>query len=204
MPMPMQQQIAGMVLAGGKSQRMGQDKAYLEISNSSFLERALHTLAAVSSKQYIIGRDTSRPKDAALATQFHAKFIVDLEPDQGPLGGIATAFATTNLDWLALLPCDAPCIKSDLFIELWKYHTEGPWIAPCAAQSLHPLCALIHRSIEPQISDALSNGQHGVMKLFNQCGGVTVTQEQLAQANITVDYFKNINTLAEYKELIGT
>jgi hypothetical protein len=33
---------------------------------------------------------------------------------------------------------------------------------------------------------------------------VTVTQEQLAQANITVDYFKNINTLAEYKELIGT
>ena len=97
--------VKGLLLTGGRSQRMGQPKHLLAHQGVTFKERALQNLAEVCDEVYV-----SLPYGAEQASESE---LPDLEPNQGPLGGLATAFAhSPECHWL-VLACDLPNVTAD-------------------------------------------------------------------------------------------
>ena len=93
--------FAGAVLAGGASQRMGTDKAFIEVDGTTMLQRATDALRdAGATTVTVIGGDEH--KIIALGL----RYLADAWPAQGPLGGIITALRHARTNTVAVLSCD--------------------------------------------------------------------------------------------------
>jgi molybdopterin-guanine dinucleotide biosynthesis protein A len=97
---------AGFVLAGGRSSRMGADKALLPLSGKPLIAHALAILHQAGLPASIAG--------ARSPLSAFAPVIPDSNPDQGPLGGICAALASTSARWAVFLPVDLPLLPAAL------------------------------------------------------------------------------------------
>ncbi|WP_438863322.1 NTP transferase domain-containing protein [Neptunicella sp.] len=97
----------GLVLAGGKSSRMGQDKAMLRVNNETLLMRCRRILIETGAKQVMISRNDGNPQH-----------IVDTFMGKGPLGGIHAAIEQTSTLPLLVLPVDLPLVSSQMLNKL--------------------------------------------------------------------------------------
>src|SRR3974377_2140775 len=102
--------VTAFVLAGGKSSRMGRDKAFLVFRGQTLLERALQSLRAVTSKVYVVG---AREKFCSFGP-----VVEDVYPDRGPLAGIHAALSTSDTELNLVLAVDMPLIEPALLVFL--------------------------------------------------------------------------------------
>ncbi len=93
-------EICGVVLAGGKSSRLGRDKARVIINGQSLLERTLALAGQFCARTFCVGRDTQ-------SQGIKAEWMLDEIPGIGPMGGIITALKTLKSPCL-VLACDLP------------------------------------------------------------------------------------------------
>ena len=137
-------QWTGVVLAGGKSSRMGRDKALIEVEGITLLDRAVELLRPHAKEILVIG-------DPVKYAPAHATVLPDDVPDQGPLGGIATALRRARYVRLLVLACDLPRINDRLLVQL-KNGLTGTVdaVVPKHGEHIEPLAAAYHRhAIEP-------------------------------------------------------
>src|SRR5689334_16554621 len=96
--------VTAFVLTGGKSTRMGEDKAGLRLpSGMTLLEHALATCGAVAGQVGIVG-----PRTRYASYAWAGEIVEDIFPDRGPLGGIHAALSVTQTDWNIMLAVDVP------------------------------------------------------------------------------------------------
>jgi molybdopterin-guanine dinucleotide biosynthesis protein A len=145
--------IEAFVLAGGRSRRMGRDKALLEWGGSRLVERAVQSLRGVCALVRIVGdrEDLNRL----------APVVADTFPGSGPLGGIHAALAATTHDWNLFLPVDMPLLPAGF--PAWMLDrvalTEAVATMPVVAGLPQPLCAVYHRAMEPALREELTAGR---------------------------------------------
>ena len=101
-------QVSGAILAGGQSRRMGSDKAALLIQGEPILKRTARLVASITADVAIIGP----PERAALAPG--VRILPDRWPQQGPLGGIATALQALPGEAVLVVGCDMPFLNAAL------------------------------------------------------------------------------------------
>ncbi|MFN3875353.1 MAG: molybdenum cofactor guanylyltransferase [Flavobacteriales bacterium] len=132
----------GVVLAGGKSSRMGRDKALLELRGRTLLDRALDLLHPHCAELLVIGE----PRKHGHVGPF---VIADEWPGKGPLGGIATALRYASNDKLLVIACDMPALTDRLF-DLLKAQlgTATDAVVPRHGGVIEPLAAAYHRSAQ--------------------------------------------------------
>ncbi len=84
----------------------------------------------------------------------------DLPANGGPLVGVASGLRVCRTDWLLIVPCDAPWLPRDLALRLWQAAQEAHARAALAVtrQRRHPVCLLVHRSLEPDLTRWLRAG----------------------------------------------
>lgn len=109
------QHIETVILAGGKSSRMGEDKALLPFQGKPFITYICEQTIPVSQKVYIVTPWAEKYRDLV---PDDCQFIPETNPFQGPLSAFAQTFEYINSDWILLLACDLPYIKRDIF-EFW-------------------------------------------------------------------------------------
>src|SRR5579875_3832675 len=102
----------GAVMAGGKSSRLGRDKALLTIDGETLLARALRCVASVTAEQLVIGP----PERAAQAPG--VRVVPDAYPGSGPLGGIYSALQAASHDSVLVVACDMPFLNGALLAYL--------------------------------------------------------------------------------------
>jgi len=91
----------GAVLAGGASRRMGTDKAFIKIGDTTLLQGAASALCdAGATSVIVVGGDSEKVRRLGL------RHVVDSWPSEGPLGGIITALRNTSAETVAVLACD--------------------------------------------------------------------------------------------------
>jgi molybdopterin-guanine dinucleotide biosynthesis protein A len=187
--------VAGFVLAGGKSSRMGRDKALLEIDGEPLIARATRLVNSVLGEAVVIA---STPGYEALGL----KIVADDFPGYGPLGGIATALHVSTKPWNLVIACDLPYLT-----EPWlEYLVEralksvADAVVPMNVRGPEPLCAMYHKNAEMRIRTAVEGGMRKVTDAF-----VTLSVEHVepsewkAFASGSV-LFKNVNSPADFKE----
>jgi molybdenum cofactor guanylyltransferase len=156
----------GFVLAGGRSTRMGQDKALLQVAGRSLLDLALDKLRTIG---------VPAPRIAAARTDLssHAPVVPDLHPGCGPLSGIEAALAATTQPLNLFLPVDMPLLPAP-FLDWMLHRAEitGAWVTvPRINGRPQPLCAIYHRDLLSPISAAILAGNYKVMLAITTAAG---------------------------------
>src|SRR5579862_4711143 len=155
--MPQFPQVEGFILIGGKSSRMGRDKALLEIAGKPLLLRTSELLSPLVASVSLMtsGQDESSASDSPSYSQYAAfglPMIADRWPDAGPLGAIATALAAAQQPFSLILACDLPYLTNAWLAFLLARATNAGTnkcadiFIPESAGRLEPLCAVYRSS----------------------------------------------------------
>ena len=146
------QSVSCAILAGGKSQRMGQDKAALLIEGEPLLARTARTARAVASEIAIIGP----PERAVLVPGIQV--IADCWPNAGPLGGIATALQELAGEAVLVVGCDMPFLNVELLRYLIELGETQEAVVVRLDGRAHPLHAAYRKSCLPVLEELLVAG----------------------------------------------
>ncbi len=184
--------VTAFVLAGGRSSRMGSDKALLAWHGETLLTRALRTASTVAGKTYISG--------ARNRYQAFGEVVEDIYPDCGPLGGIHAALSASSTDLNLILSVDMPAMISDFLRWLLAQASRAPEliVVPYAAGGQQPLCAVYRRAVREIAEQALQKGEYKIGRLFSQVPTRIITEEEIVSSGFSPHIFRNINTPAEY------
>ncbi len=189
----MQPALTVAVLAGGRSRRMGRDKALLPMGESTLLQRVMDAAAPVSDQHLLI---TNSPASHAL---FAWPQAADLYPDKGPLGGLYTALSHTKTDHLLLLACDLPYLNTPFLRFLCEQIDDNQAIVPDSADGQQPLCAIYNRSVLTAVTHALQQNQLGMRRLLSQLSIRTISPDQWHPFDSDNRLFTNLNTPEDYR-----
>jgi molybdopterin-guanine dinucleotide biosynthesis protein A len=162
-PNPDPQWPTALILAGGKSTRMGQDKALIEIDGVPMLCCVWAIARQCSSRTYIVTPWIERYRAIAPeALWIEETYLPGEEPSQGPLVGLAQGLAHVTTDWVLLLACDLPCLQVEVlkaWIEVLPQVSEGAIAClPKHSKGWDPLCGFYRRSCLPQLNQYIERG----------------------------------------------
>ena len=180
--------LAAYVLAGGKSTRMGTDKAFLPWGTGTLLEHALSLAGAVATHVSILG-------DAGKFARF-GPVIGDLYPSRGPLGGIHAALVSSTSQWNLLIAVDLPFLRPQFLDYLTTRARESgaAVIVPRAAGGLQPLCAVYRREFARIAEQSLAEGKNKIDPLFGQVKTRIIDEVELVRDGFSPEMFRNLNT----------
>lgn len=182
------QDVAAFILAGGKSTRMGEDKAFLKLQNQTLLERALELARAVCTTIGIIGS----------ATKFSAfaPVIEDIFPGQGPLAGIHAGLKNSHADLNLILAVDLPFMDPRFLQHLISQARASKAIVtvPRCAGGWQPLCAVYRREFASTAENSLREGRNKIDPLFARVPTQVVDDSDLLQLGLSPEIFHNLNT----------
>lgn len=135
--------IEAFILIGGRSSRLGRDKALVQLGARTLAERALATVrnSHVASKIFFVAGDETQ--FAIEAIRLDALFVFDLIEGRGPLGGIHSALSNATTEWILVLACDYPLVTPELLKFLSKKISDefGVIVPEQPDGRLQPLCA---------------------------------------------------------------
>ena len=191
------QDPSAFVLAGGRSSRLGRDKALLSLGDRNFLQIALDNAGTVCATPIIVGSRSLYGK--------YGELMEDLIHGCGPLSGIHAALSVTTSDLNLILSVDMP-LMNPKFLEwlIVKEATDQAVVTiPRSGGRLQPLCAVYRRAIFPEIEAALTEGRYKVDALFAKVPTRVITEEECRSAGFRPEIFRNINTPDEYESVLS-
>jgi molybdopterin-guanine dinucleotide biosynthesis protein A len=189
--------VTAFVLAGGKSSRMGSDKAFLRLGDEILLSQALKVAGAVAGEVRIVG-------DAKKFAGF-GRVLEDVYRDRGPLGGIHAALSSSATELNLMLAVDLPFVGRE-FLEylLLRARESGAVVTvPRAGGGLQPLCAAYRRGFAEFAEQSLSEGENKIDRLFASVGTRVIEEDELVRAGFSAEMFRNLNTPEEWEKAKG-
>jgi molybdopterin-guanine dinucleotide biosynthesis protein A len=177
---------AGFLLAGGRSSRMGRDKALLTLGGEPLVKIGLDKLRSVCEIVAIAG-------GAEELGEF-GRIVSDKRSDCGPLGGIVSALEQSLFEWNLFLPVDAPFVPVFCLKALLMGASEYPCVCVMAGigDVKQPLCAAYSRKALNVLQRELAEGRWKVTEAIAAAGLVRVADFG------NVDWFANLNTPEEF------
>ncbi len=190
----MEPDLSAFILAGGKSTRMGTDKAFVLLEGRTLLARMLDLARQITSNVHIVG-------DPAKFAPF-APTIEDIFPGCGPLAGIHAALRSSLTDLNVVLAVDVPFVSLALLSYLISRakNSDANVTLARAAGGFQPLCAVYRRSFADAAEDALRAGHYKIDALFAQTSTQVIEEAELEAAGFSPRIFRNVNTPKELAE----
>ena len=183
--------ITGIILAGGKSSRMGSDKGIVNLNGKKFIEHILAAVLPNVIEVLIIANNDNY-------NNLGYKVIKDKIKDCGPLGGIYTGLMNSKTENNIVVSCDIPFINSDLIKYIIENTSNADITVPVYKGNIEPLCAVYTKRTSDQIYNLIMNKDlkiQNILKYF-------ITKEIFItkmQKFYTDKLFVNINTPEELK-----
>jgi molybdopterin-guanine dinucleotide biosynthesis protein A len=187
------------ILAGGKSSRMGRDKAFVEFQGRTLLARSLDLARALSPNVCIVG---GRDKFAPYAPVVEDEFL-----NCGPLGGIHAALQASHTELNLILAVDMPFSSRALLQYLMAQALGAPTamaVVPRGDGRWQPLCAVYRRRFAVVAEQALLAGRNKIDLLFDAASTRVIEQDELQRAGFFPDVFRNLNTPEELQAQKGS
>ncbi len=156
--------LTGIVLAGGRSLRLGTDKAGLTFEGRYLLETVIERLSGVCSEVLVAsgrsaeGRKTPRP----------VRFVADLAPGRGPLAGVQAGLAAATAEFALVVACDMPFLNPHLLSYMASLPRRYQALVPRAAGRWHPAHAIYARSCLPVIEELLAKRNSSMRELLSR------------------------------------
>ena len=192
----------GIILAGGRSQRMGTNKALLPLPGQpteTFLARLTSTLAPLCAEVLIVTRDTAQFADVALPA---ARMVFDEKPGGGPLMGLYSGLNAVQSSTALVIAVDMPFAQPALLAFLLSQYQENTLLVPVVESVPQVLLALYPRSILPLIESLLQQGKRAPRALLEVAPVRYIEEAQLREVDPQLRSFVGINTPDDLREIM--
>jgi len=181
--------LIGVILAGGKSKRMGVDKSTMAFREKEMIAYSIDALKKYTDTIYISSNNEEHQ-------QWGYPVLEDAIKNIGPLSGIYSALIKTQSS-IIVLPCDSPFVESK-FIQflIQEMDSANEVFVPSVTGKLEPLFAIYKPSIIPIIKQQIEKKDYKVSQLFSQCKTKVIPIDSVFSAQ----NFVNINSPKDKKD----
>jgi len=193
-------QVSAIILAGGRSLRMGRNKALLEIDSKSIIERQIEELQKGFDSVKIVCNQPEQYSELGVS------LVQDEFPGCGPLAGIHAGLKSTGADAVFVVPCDMPFVTADLGLQLLERLGEADGVVLTYQGKIEPLCAVYRKSCLSAIEEFLTEGRLKVIDFYPLVNIKFLPATELIQGELAENVFFNINTPEEFEraKTLGT
>jgi len=187
---------SAVVLAGGKSSRMGSSKAFLRFDDEPILVHIVRTLRRIFSEIIIVAAPEQELPSLPVAV------VRDQVAHQGPVGGLCYGLKATGTSFSFVTSCDVAFLNPELISYLASRISEYDVVVPHWQQRLQPLHAVYRRSVLPLLEGQLERGQLRPIHLFDHVRTCTVDEDAIRRFDPDGLSFLNMNTPQDYEEAL--
>ena len=189
---------------------MGRDKALVLVGGQALVTRAAFALADVCSHVLVVASDAQNLAGVDLPPV--ASVVADAVQFQGPLGGLATALAAAETEWIFAVGVDMPFLNAEVLRVLWKelgdagsQHDLGAVqvVMPTSDAGPEPLLSLYRTDCLSAVREALAEGSRRVVDLNSRVRVLTVPIEMLKRVDPNLDSLINVNTADDLESARG-
>jgi len=181
--------FSGIVLAGGKSSRMGRDKMLVPFANETFIGRTVNALRRVAAEVIIASNHTGKYNIDGV------REVADVYPGTGPLGGLHAGLLAAKYDDVFAVAGDMPFFAGELAVYLVNRRGAGyDVVAPRIGGRWEPLCAVYSRACIGPIERCLHSGMKKVQQVYPAVKVLAVSEDELNSAGFAAKMFCNVNT----------
>lgn len=182
---------SAVILAGGGSERLGRDKATVELAGKTLLEREVGLMRRLSDDVIVVLRPGQPPQ------AWGARVVTDAEPYTGVMAAIAAGLAAARYDWSLVVACDMPFVSPYLVRHMMSLRRGYDAIVPRLEVGLEPLHALYHQRCLPALLSALARGEHRVVSFYGSLKIRFIAPSEIRPYDPEERSFFNINTPQE-------
>lgn len=182
--------ITGIILAGGKSSRMGSDKGFVIYNDKPFIQHIIDALQPLVDEIIIVSNNPDY--DA-----FKLKRVNDIIENAGPIAGLYSGLHHSNTVMNLVLSCDIPLINKDVLEQLISQKSEEIDVIQIESQGkTMPLIALYNKRCESTCLELLESGERRLRFLINKLKSKTIVLTDALDKHTA-----NINSQSDLKEL---
>lgn len=186
------QEITGVILAGGQSSRMGQNKALMSLGEQRLIDRVVDVLGQVFAERLLV---TNTPE---LYADLGVPMVGDVWPGKGSLGGIYSALSQATTPYCLVVACDMPFLNSALLHYLSVQIADYDVVIPDVLGELQTLHAIYSKACLAAIASRLEANRLRIVGFFPDVRVRTVTEEEVQAFDPELLAFHNLNTPEEF------
>jgi molybdopterin-guanine dinucleotide biosynthesis protein A len=183
--------MTSIIIAGGKSLRLGRSKALQVIEGKSLIQWVVDRLAILST-EIIIATAHGEPIPCSSAVRI--KTVADIYPGKGPLAGIYSGLIASSSSRAIVVGCDTPFLSISLLEYMTRIRSTFDVVVPRIKNKLEPLCAVYSKNCSGPIQGLLEQDERRIRKLFSIVKVKYVEEDEINRFDPEHLSFFNINT----------
>ncbi len=187
---------AAIILSGGKSSRMGTNKALLKLNEKTTIERMVDILKVYFNDLILVTNDMDSYQSLGV------KMVSDHYPGKGPLAGFHAGLKASDYDVNFIVACDMPFISGELAATLVEKIDHYDALVPVINGKKQTLCAVFRKKTVDKMEECIENGRLPIKHLLDHLNVLYVTEKDLdINSNIDLErVFFNMNHPHEYED----
>jgi molybdopterin-guanine dinucleotide biosynthesis protein A len=196
-PSPLERPASVIILAGGRSQRLGRDKSLLLLAGQPLLARTVARLAPLSDDLIVVTNHADRYEPLGLPT----RLIPDQRPGVGALMGIYSGLRAARHGLALAVACDMPFLSVSLLRYMLSLAPDYDVVIPRLDGFLEPLHAVYGRACLGPMETVLEAGRRQIIAFFDQVRVRYVEEEEVDRFDPQRLSFVNVNTPQDWAEV---
>jgi molybdopterin-guanine dinucleotide biosynthesis protein A len=177
--------FTGIILAGGKSKRMGTDKGLMDWKGKPMVSYSIEILQPLSKRILISTSDRKYER-------FNHELVPDITPDLGPMGGLLSCLEFSDTEACICLPCDLPNMNASIIEFLISRFDGSSCVVPLSPLP-EPLCAIYPREVIPVIKDLIHKNTLSLLNIYQYFPTKYIYSHEFPPS-VDLKSFENINT----------
>jgi molybdopterin-guanine dinucleotide biosynthesis protein A len=197
--------VVGFAVAGGRSRRMGRDKALLPWGDTDLVGHALRRLGEACRTTAILSGSLPRFEDRGVSHRFEDRDVpvhADILIDAGPLGGLLTGLAVLEAELGLFLAVDLPLIPVPLLRHLIVLAQDHDAVVPISPTGPEPLCAVYSRACAKPIRARIDQGEYKMTSFWPDVRVRRVESTDLGAFGDPATLFLNVNSPDDYEKAL--
>ena len=183
--------MTSIILAGGKSSRLGQSKALQVIGGKSLIQWVVDRLAILSTEIIIA---TAHGEAIPCSSAVKIRTVADIYPGKGPLGGIYSGLIASSSPRAIIVGCDTPFLSVGLLEHMTQICSTFDAVVPRIKNKVESLCAVYSKSCLAPIQELLQQNELGISKLFSMVNVKYIEEDDINSFDPEHLSFFNINS----------
>jgi molybdenum cofactor guanylyltransferase len=192
--------VSSIILAGGKSTRLGRNKLVETIGNVSLLERVVFCLSSLKTDIIVVVAQESSLPHLTMTKFPGLKIVTDIYPGKGSLGGIYTGLAFSGSFYNLVVACDMPFLNPDLLRYMIDLAGEYDVVIPRVNGVLEPLHAVYSLNCVSRIEFLIKQNRLSILELYPMVIMKYIENAEIDRFDPAHLSFFNINTEADLQK----
>lgn len=190
--------VTAVVLAGGKSSRMGCNKAFLKLGQKTMIETIVESLQKIFKNVIIV---TDIPEEYTMLNK--VVFIQDIidTKEKNSLIGLYSGLVESKTDYVFVTGCDMPFLNIGLIEYMIKSKEDEDVVIPFYSGHYEPLYAIYNKKCIPEFKKLIQKNRFKIIDIFENLNVKEIKKSEIIKFDPNTSCFKNINTYEQYIEI---